>query len=343
MIRAIQHTVISFIISSVLLGLLLSWVSYTQLSKELEHNLMVAKQEGQSEESLKGIIQQAEVEGAGMPFFYFGFEKIEQQPLDIFYFSWNGKACYTHVFLTQIANLPESYSESSGQPYLKIFSNAFSFSLIFGFSCLIASGILALFTVVKFLNRNNHFALEVLKNIGFYVQIVPIFILATLSVAFLSGDRLGIFPAVGWIPEQRFSLPFIHYLILPFFCLFIPLFFWLFNHFHEIIKAESKLQYTLGLKSKGNNSINLLKKHILPNSKPMLLQTMIQVFPVSLAGVFGIEWVFNLNGIGTLFIKGIQNNEWILVWLIVQCLIIALLVMRVLVKISTQNNLSYAK
>ena len=343
MIRAIQHTIISFIISSLLLGLLLSWVSYTQLSKDLEHKLLIARQEGQSESSLAGIKIQAESKGAGLPFFYFGFEKIEQQPLDILCFSWNGKDCYSHVFFSQIINLSEGYSEFSGQSYLKVFYKAFSFSLVFGLFCLIICAILALLVLVKSLKGSSQFLLQFLNNVGFYVQIIPIFILATLSVAFLSGDRYGVFPSVGWIPEQGFSLSFMHYLILPFFCLGIPLFFWLFNHFHEIIKAESNLQYTLGLKAKGNDVNNLLRKHILPNSKPMLLQTMIQVFPVSLAGVFGIEWVFNLNGIGTLFIKGIQNNEWILVWLIVKCLIIALLVMRILVKISTQNNHSYAK
>jgi oligopeptide transport system permease protein len=100
----------------------------------------------------------------------------------------------------------------------------------------------------------------------------------------------------------------------------------------DALEAESKKQYVIAARARGNSQLRTIIKHALPNALPALLDALPPVATSLLAGSFIVEKLFHVSYFGLLYIDAVQTRQLALV-VVATTLFAALLV---LVSLSTE-------
>jgi oligopeptide transport system permease protein len=75
------------------------------------------------------------------------------------------------------------------------------------------------------------------------------------------------------------------------------------------LEAESKKQYIIAARARGNSQLRALVRHALPNALPALLDALPPVATSLLAGSFIVEKLFHVSYFGLLYIDAVQSRQ----------------------------------
>ena len=130
---------------------------------------------------------------------------------------------------------------------------------------------------------------------------IPLFLTATLAIWFVS-DRLGLVPTSGWNGWRSRLLPSFVLALLPLAQVARVLRF-------ELIEVGAR-DFVIAVRAKGLRRPRLLAAHVLrPASIPVLSMAGPLVGQLVL-GLFIVEWIFAIPGIGRYFIAAAQTRDY---------------------------------
>ncbi len=157
---------------------------------------------------------------------------------------------------------------------------------------------------------------------------VPIVWAGTLAIGFLgSNDYLGWFPAgnlssveaqgmtffpsraadgsweIGWLFDR------VYHLVLPIACLVYAGFAVLSKQTRAAMLDNFSADYVRTARAKGVADIDVVFRHVFRNSLLPLITMFARVFPAMLAGSVVVEKIFNINGMGLLFLESIYLRD----------------------------------
>ena len=81
----------------------------------------------------------------------------------------------------------------------------------------------------------------------------------------------------------------------------------------DALEVESKKQYLVAARARGNSQLRTIIKHALPNAMPALLDALPPVATSLLAGSFIVEKLFHVSYFGLLYIDAVQTRQLALV------------------------------
>ncbi|MSO38647.1 MAG: ABC transporter permease [Acidimicrobiia bacterium] len=158
---------------------------------------------------------------------------------------------------------------------------------------------------------------------------IPIFVFAVL-LTIIFGKTLGVLPTVGagtggW---DRFS-----HLLLPAFALAIGSSALLARVGRSAMREEIDSPHVATEVARGIPSHHVFRRHVFRNSLPPLLAVIALQIPALIAGTVVVERAFNLGGIGTLLLAGVNAGDFPLVQAIALLIVIVTVTLGVLVDI----------
>lgn len=141
---------------------------------------------------------------------------------------------------------------------------------------------------------------------------IPSFCTALLLILFFS-VRLGIFPAMGYVPASEGFFSWLHSLTLPALSLALGSGAILARYTTTSILGEAKQDYVRTARSKGLKESLLIRRHILRNALLPSVTTLGLIMVEILGGSIIIENVFSIPGIGRLIASSIQTRDFPLI------------------------------
>jgi oligopeptide transport system permease protein len=129
----------------------------------------------------------------------------------------------------------------------------------------------------------------------------PVFLLATLAIYVLS-VKLGLFPTSGWHGWRSWLLPSLALALLPL------------SRVARVLRFEmvevGEQEFVTAARAKGLRRPSIVKTHVLrPASVPVLSMAGPLVGQLVL-GLFLVEWIFAIPGIGRYFIAAPQARDY---------------------------------
>ena len=130
---------------------------------------------------------------------------------------------------------------------------------------------------------------------------IPVFLLATLAIYVLS-VKLGLFPTSGWHGWRSWVLPSLVLALLPL------------SRVARVLRFEmvevGEQEFVTAARAKGLRRPRIVKTHVLrPASVPVLSMAGPLVGQLVL-GLFLVEWIFAIPGIGRYFIAAAQARDY---------------------------------
>ena len=100
--------------------------------------------------------------------------------------------------------------------------------------------------------------------------------------------------------------------------------------------GEKNRDYVRTAYSRGNNTTNVLYKHILKNAMLPIITFLGMTFADIIAGSIVVEQVFGIPGIGRILLTSISNRDYPVVMAIIVCLAAAVIIINSLVDLVYQ-------
>jgi oligopeptide transport system permease protein len=171
------------------------------------------------------------------------------------------------------------------------------------------------FSLLRALWRN-HTLKTALELLPVFIYGTPTFIVALFGAMLFGVPMPGEASAFEWLMSLLISL--------------VPGIF-LGSILSDALEVETKKQYVIAARARGNSQLRTIIKHALPNAMPALLDALPPVATSLLAGSFIVEKLFHVSYFGLLYIDAVQTRQLALV-VVATTLFAALLV---LVSLST--------
>lgn len=234
-------------------------------------------------------------------------------------FIWCSSENQYHYFLSGFLNFDVGKSARDGVPIFQKMKNPFRVTLILSMLALIFSVLGAwFFGLARVKNSDNRF-LKIIEQAFNVAYAMPTFWIATLAILFFctSEFHLKIFPSPG-LPDtfvsDRWSEYFMHipYFFLPALCMSLHLFIILAQHFKASLLENAAENYFTTARAKGLSYSQSIRRHLVPNAVFPFLTVIGQAIPLLITGVFVIEIIFNLPGMGRLTFDAISQRDWLL-------------------------------
>jgi ABC-type dipeptide/oligopeptide/nickel transport system permease component len=130
---------------------------------------------------------------------------------------------------------------------------------------------------------------------------VPIFLTATLAIWFVSG-KLGLLPTSGWDGWRSWILPSFVLALLPLAQIARVLRF-------EMIEVGAR-EYVVAARAKGLRRARVLAVHVLRPASVPVLSMAGPLLGQLVLGLFLVEWIFAVPGIGRYFVAAAQVRDY---------------------------------
>lgn len=171
-----------------------------------------------------------------------------------------------------------------------LFTGALILSLIFG----------ALIGLLIAYNQRKAFVLWV-ESFGLLISSTPSFLLVPLLI-YVFALKLKVFPPALWDGPSSMVLPIIALSLRPIF--------FLARLFSDQLRENSSAEYVKMAKGKGLRSYAVWRDHIVPNSLTAFIVAIGNLFGQLITGLFIIEMLFGLPGLGSLFARSLVERDY---------------------------------
>jgi len=235
---------------------------------------------------------------------------------------WNGFDNQFHLWFSKIIHGDIGISSRDGRPVLDKLKEAIPWTLwVNGLAILLAYmfampvGILmAVLPKSRWLRWINNFLLVLYALPAFWVGSMLLF------QATLPEYGFSFFSISGWSGLQREGgflsqpIPFLLQLSLPVFCMSYGLAAYLTSYMQSTFSKVLKEPYMLFAKTKGISRTRLYFKHALPNALLPQIVFVAGIIPALITGSVVIEVIFNIPGMGRLFIDSMLSQDFTTVY-----------------------------
>jgi peptide/nickel transport system permease protein len=235
---------------------------------------------------------------------------------------WNGFGNQFHLWFSKIIHGDIGISSRDGRPVLDKLKEAIPWTLwVNGLAILLAYmfampvGILmAVLPKSRWLRWINNFLLALYALPAFWVGSMLLF------QATLPEYGFSFFSISGWSGLQREGgflsqpIPFLLQLSLPVFCMSYGLAAYLTSYMQSTFSKVLKEPYMLFAKTKGISRTRLYFKHALPNALLPQIVFVAGIIPALITGSVVIEVIFNIPGMGRLFIDSMLSQDFTTVY-----------------------------
>lgn len=235
---------------------------------------------------------------------YYGFDK----PIHVRYVTWLGK----------IVRLDMGRSYTYGEPAWDVIKSKFPISLFFGITSFVLSYLICIpLGLYKALRHKSTFdtASSALLFAGY---VVPGFALGVLLLTFLAGGTwLDWFPLSGIVSDdwESYSLwgktvDFLWHMTLPLICYMAGEFAFLTLLMKNSLLEEMSRDYMRTALLQGMTFRQAVWRHALRNALVPLVTRAGEIFTLMFAGALLIEKVFDIDGMGLLVYRSIENRDY---------------------------------
>ena len=235
---------------------------------------------------------------------------------------WNGFDNQFHLWFSKIIHGEIGISSRDGRPVLDKLKEAIPWTLwVNGLAILLAYmfampvGILmAILPKSRWLRWTNNILLALYALPAFWVGSLLLF------QATLPEYGFSFFSISGWSSLQQKGgflsqpIPFLLQLSLPVFCMAYGLAAYLTSYMQSTFSKVLKEPYILFAKTKGISKARLYFIHALPNALLPQIVFVAGIIPALITGSVVIEVIFNVPGMGRLFIDSILSQDWTTVY-----------------------------
>ncbi len=255
---------------------------------------------------------------------YLGYDK----PMVVRYFIWLGKLC----------RLDFGTSYVYREPVWQVIVTRMPITLFFGFaSFFISYAICVPLGVWKAVKHHSAFDI-VTSGAVFAGYVIPGYALGILLIIFLGGGSyLSWFPISGvtsddfpYLSTTGKALDFLHHICLPMICYMIGEFAFLTQLMKNSLLDELNKDYLRTALVKGVAFQRAVWKHAFRNALIPIATSSADVLPIMIAGAPLIEKVFNIEGIGLLFLNSMLGRDYNVVMCIIVLTSVLTLVGRLL-------------
>lgn len=167
------------------------------------------------------------------------------------------------------------------------------------------------------------------------IMAVPAFFSGIL-ITLLFGIVLKLFQPGGYISYTQNVAGFLGYMIFPAVAIALPKISMTVKLLRSGMIGEKKMDYVRTAYSRGNNTRDVLYKHILKNALLPVVTFLGMTFTDIIAGSIIVEQVFGIPGIGRILLTSISNRDYPVVTAIIVCLAAAVILINGLVDLLYQ-------
>ncbi len=178
------------------------------------------------------------------------------------------------------------------------------------------------------------------QNVLYILDAIPIFWIAYVLIILLASVYyFNVFPAFGLGAKLESSSFFtniisrLHHITLPIVCLVLVGLPFVSNHVQNAVEECFSSYYLIAAKAKGLSKFLVIKRHVIRNILIPILALFGQYLPVVFGGVFIIEEIFAIPGIGKLLISSFFTKDYPVIMSIVLCLAIVRIITNLLLDI----------
>lgn len=175
---------------------------------------------------------------------------------------------------------------------------AMIFAILFGIS----------FGVLAAINQNKIID-HIIMTLAITGVSIPSFWLA-LNLMWMFGVKLKFLPVLGFVPITQDFLQHIKHIILPVICIGFPQVGFIARMTRSSMLEVIRQNYMVTAKAKGLTMKTVIIKHGLKNAMLPIITIIGMIFAILLGGTVIIETVFNIQGLGSLFIVAIQRRDY---------------------------------
>ncbi len=167
------------------------------------------------------------------------------------------------------------------------------------------------------------------------IMAVPPFF-AGILITLLFGIVLKLFVPGGYVSYTQSVPGFLGYMIFPAIAIALPKISMTVKLLRSGLVGEKKMDYVRTAYSRGNNTKNVLYKHILKNAMLPVVTFLGMTFTDIIAGSIIVEQVFSIPGIGRILMTSISNRDYPVVMAVIVSLAAAVIIINGLVDLIYQ-------
>jgi peptide/nickel transport system permease protein len=235
---------------------------------------------------------------------------------------WNGFDNQFHSWFSKIIHGDVGISSRDGRPVMDKLKEAIPWTLwVNGLAILLAYMIAMPLGIIMAILPKSRW-LRYINNILLALYALPAFWVGSLLLFQATSPEYGFsfFSISGWSNLQREGgflsqpIPFLLQLSLPVFCMAYGLAAYLTSYMQSTFSKVLNEPYMLFAKTKGISKARLYFIHALPNALLPQIVFVAGIIPALITGSVVIEVIFNVPGMGRLFIDSMLSQDWTTVY-----------------------------
>ena len=235
---------------------------------------------------------------------------------------WNGFDNQFHSWFSKIIHGDVGISSRDGRPVMDKLKEAIPWTLwVNGLAILLAYMIATPLGIIMAILPKSRW-LRYINNILLALYALPAFWVGSLLLFQATSPEYGFsfFSISGWSNLQREGgflsqpIPFLLQLSLPVFCMAYGLAAYLTSYMQSTFSKVLNEPYMLFAKTKGISKARLYFIHALPNALLPQIVFVAGIIPALITGSVVIEVIFNVPGMGRLFIDSMLSQDWTTVY-----------------------------
>ena len=176
---------------------------------------------------------------------------------------------------------------------------------------------------------------RVIYGLNQVIMAIPAFFFGIL-ITLLFGIVLKLFMPGGYVSYTTNVAGFLGYMIFPSMAIALPKVAMTVKLLRSGLLGEKNKDYVRTAYSRGNNTTNVLYKHILKNAMLPIITFLGMTFTDIIAGSIVVEQVFGIPGIGRILLTSISNRDYPVVMAIIVCLAATVIIINGLVDLIYQ-------
>ncbi|NTV79605.1 MAG: ABC transporter permease [Clostridiales bacterium] len=161
---------------------------------------------------------------------------------------------------------------------------------------------------------------------------IPAFFMGII-LTYLFGLILHFFTPGGYVSYETDFFGFLGYLLVPAIAIALPKIAMTVKLLRSSMLEEMNKDYVRTAYSKGNDSKNVLYKHVLKNAMIPTITFLGMVLADMVAGSIIVEQVFNIPGLGRILLTSISNRDYPVVQMIILCIAFMVIIINTIVDI----------
>lgn len=164
------------------------------------------------------------------------------------------------------------------------------------------------------------------------IMAIPPFFSGIL-ITLLFGKIFHLFTPGGYVSYEKNFMAFLGYMFFPSLAIALPKAAMATKLLRSSVIGEAKLDYVRTAYSRGNNTNQVLYRHVLKNALIPVVTFLGMALTDMIAGSIILEQVFSIPGLGRILLTSIFNRDYPVVMAVIVCIAILVLVVNMLVDI----------